>query len=108
MLSTVKACGVEILDSEREVWERQERERRGMFAEDEVKNDLWYRCLSSRTRELDKLGVRDAPVDCRYSLKNIFTLPGTETLSDVRMHLGPIFVFPSRTFRSRKSPLEPQ
>lgn len=38
--STVKACGVEVLDGEREVWERQERERRDMFAEDEVKKDL--------------------------------------------------------------------
>lgn len=28
---------MEILDSEREAWERQERERRGMFAQDEVR-----------------------------------------------------------------------
>lgn len=31
---------MEVLDGEREVWERQERDRRGMFAEDEVKIDL--------------------------------------------------------------------
>lgn len=37
--STTQACVVETLDKEREIWEREEGQRRGMFAEEEV--GLW-------------------------------------------------------------------
>lgn len=35
--SLSQACQVEVTDGEKEMWERQERERRGVFAEDEVR-----------------------------------------------------------------------
>lgn len=43
--SSAQACGVELLDGERQTWDRQERERRGMFAQEEVnKRESYVQC----------------------------------------------------------------
>lgn len=40
-----QACAVEVLDGERQTWEKREGERRGMFAQDEVNQHACIRAL---------------------------------------------------------------
>ncbi|CAM9461013.1 unnamed protein product [Pylaiella littoralis] len=57
----LKACGVEVLDGEREKWERQERERRGMFAQDEWQrrdDEALRRSAEAAPRETQEAGHR--------------------------------------------------
>eukprot|EP00752_Nemacystus_decipiens_P002026 g1941.t1 len=56
-----RACGVEVLDGERQTWERQERERRGMFAQDESQrrdDETLRRAAEAAPREIQEAGHR--------------------------------------------------
>eukprot|EP00903_Cladosiphon_okamuranus_P020324 g18647.t1 len=57
----LQACAVEVLDGERQIWERQERERRGMFAQDESQrrdDETLRRAAEATPRETQEAGHR--------------------------------------------------